>query len=132
MAVSSSLQLLWDLCGEFKEDDPAWLERLLSEAASELDSQVFGQMYQKAAVYLAAHLAAMSKRSELGMAGAGAVAGQTGKRVSFFAGVSGDDDLNSTPWGRSFMRIARRVGAALPNTTGLTADGDWPTVIGGS
>lgn len=69
--ASSSLQLFRDLFPEFSAVADATITAWLGVAASRLSSRAFGQLYQQAAVFMAAHFVELAQRRLAASAGGG-------------------------------------------------------------
>lgn len=88
---------------EFSDDD---LNATLEEAAAELNADALGNLYQTAAVYLAAHKLHCTKRTKEGGAGAGPVVSQGITSAGFAS--AGEEDLASTLPGRMLKGLLQR------------------------
>lgn len=85
----------------------------LDDAAEWIDDVAYDGLYDQAHVYLAAHLLALRFPADLPGAGTGPIASMSAGEISasyaVAAAAASDSDLSTSPWGRMFLALAKRV-----------------------
>lgn len=93
------------------------LDAWLTFAAARISATAWGDLYEQAACYLAAHLYTVSQRSASGESGAGAVVGRKAGDLEIRYGavvgvLSSDATLATTPYGVEFLSLRKLLPTA--------------------
>lgn len=78
----------------------------LADAALLIDDSLFGDTAVPAHVYLTAHLLASTPGSGFASSAGPVTSARAGEIAATFAAMAVTDDLQSTEWGRLFLRFA--------------------------
>lgn len=121
----TALQTFRRLASVFAKYPDDQLNEFLELAASEVDPDVFGDEYTKAAVYLAAHFAEIDRRTRAGHMGSSRVTSQTKDVIGYAPQLlnvdTSDEALRSTPFGYQFLRIRNKQPATAPRVIRSTS-----------
>lgn len=93
--------------GEFATVDQSAIERVLSEATREVSRSAYGDRYDDAVLYLAAHLLAAQRKGSTGASGPVTMesAGPVSRQYASVGLQGSDDALLATFYGRRFRDI---------------------------
>lgn len=95
-------QIIEDIAPELASIDPDRRDRVIALAENQVGKKVFGDLYDLAVAYLAAHMLSIADRQGR----SGQVTGlREGDLQIQFGSVSGSGGLNSTSYGEEFLRI---------------------------
>jgi len=118
-AASDKLRRKYRAFSDSGDFSDTLLEECITDAKDELDQDSWGDLYERGAIALAAHIIELGQRAASAGAG-GASAGGIGslktgdEQINYLAtgaAVAGEGDvsLRTTPYGLEFLRLQRQV-----------------------